>query len=219
MDSHLFLREADLGLCHQLRKALGLFSYSVLQFSGLGRKTVVTSPPRGGWAITLSPPSLECTFIVLDAEKWQVRPSTTEDSCMAGDVNLFLTDLGDPSLGEIEVMIAGSFHLALPSLPSGPWSCGTLSQLRLRGALSSVAGSALGSPWGTLPPGTPVACQSTRGRLLYSGLLLRGEFNLRFQESSDFILPHPCWGAGHWGPSQKKGPSLELLPMLREELL
>ncbi|XP_019655857.2 N-acetyltransferase 9 isoform X3 [Ailuropoda melanoleuca] len=48
----------------------------------------------------------KCTFIVLDAEKWQVRPSTTEDSCMAGDVNLFLTDLGDPSLGEIEVMIA-----------------------------------------------------------------------------------------------------------------
>lgn len=159
---------------------------------------------------------------MLDAEKWQARPSTTEDSCMAGDVNLFLTDLRDPSLGEIEVMIAGLFHLALPSLPSGPWSCGTLSQLRLRGALSSVGGSALGSPassWGTLPPGTPVACQSTRGRLLYSGLLLRGEFNLRFQGSSDFILPHPRWGAGHWGLSQNKGPSLELLPMLREEPL
>ncbi|XP_004394429.1 PREDICTED: N-acetyltransferase 9 isoform X1 [Odobenus rosmarus divergens] len=48
----------------------------------------------------------KCTFIVLDAEKWQARLSTTEESCMAGDVNLFLTDLGDPSLGEIEVMIA-----------------------------------------------------------------------------------------------------------------
>lgn len=72
--------------------------------------------------ITLSPLSLECTFIVLDAEKWQAQLSTTEESCMAGDVNLFLTDLGDPSLGEIEVMIAGWFHLALPSLPSGPWS-------------------------------------------------------------------------------------------------
>ncbi|XP_032726569.1 N-acetyltransferase 9 [Lontra canadensis] len=48
----------------------------------------------------------KCTFIVLDAEKWQARPSTTEEICMAGDVNLFLTDLGDPSLGEIEVMIA-----------------------------------------------------------------------------------------------------------------
>ncbi|XP_030893472.1 N-acetyltransferase 9 isoform X2 [Leptonychotes weddellii] len=48
----------------------------------------------------------KCTFIVLDAEKWQAQLSTTEESCMAGDVNLFLTDLGDPSLGEIEVMIA-----------------------------------------------------------------------------------------------------------------
>ncbi|XP_072602781.1 alpha/beta-tubulin-N-acetyltransferase 9 isoform X3 [Vulpes vulpes] len=49
----------------------------------------------------------KCTFIVLDAEKWQAQPSTTEESCMAGDVNLFLTNVGDPSLGEIEVMIAG----------------------------------------------------------------------------------------------------------------
>ncbi|XP_036078318.1 N-acetyltransferase 9 isoform X2 [Rousettus aegyptiacus] len=48
----------------------------------------------------------KCTFIVLDAERWQAQPGTTEESCMAGDVNLFLTDLGDPSLGEIEVMIA-----------------------------------------------------------------------------------------------------------------
>ncbi|NIG61418.1 N-acetyltransferase 9 [Pontoporia blainvillei] len=49
----------------------------------------------------------ECTFIVLDAEKWQTQPGISEESCMAGDVNLFLTDLGDPALGEIEVMIAG----------------------------------------------------------------------------------------------------------------
>lgn len=70
--------------------------------------------------LTLSPPSSECTFIVLDAEKWRARPGTTEESCMAGDVNLFLTDSEDPSLGEIEVMIAGLFHLALPSVPSGP---------------------------------------------------------------------------------------------------
>nr|KAF6296435.1 putative N-acetyltransferase 9 (putative) [Myotis myotis] len=48
----------------------------------------------------------KCTFIVLDAAKWLAQPGTTEESCMAGDVNLFLTDLGDPSLGEIEVMIA-----------------------------------------------------------------------------------------------------------------
>lgn len=71
----------------------------------------------------MSPPSLECTFIVLDAEKWQAQPGTTEESCMAGDVNLFLTDLGDPSLGEIEVMIAGLPHLAPLALPSGPWIC------------------------------------------------------------------------------------------------
>uniref|UniRef100_A0A8C9JXE7 Alpha/beta-tubulin-N-acetyltransferase 9 n=1 Tax=Panthera tigris altaica TaxID=74533 RepID=A0A8C9JXE7_PANTA len=49
----------------------------------------------------------KCTFIVMDAEKWQAQPRTTEESCMAGDVNLFLTDPGEPSLGEIEVMIAG----------------------------------------------------------------------------------------------------------------
>ncbi|XP_019321858.2 alpha/beta-tubulin-N-acetyltransferase 9 isoform X1 [Panthera pardus] len=48
----------------------------------------------------------KCTFIVMDAEKWQAQPRTTEESCMAGDVNLFLTDPGEPSLGEIEVMIA-----------------------------------------------------------------------------------------------------------------
>ncbi|XP_049716931.1 alpha/beta-tubulin-N-acetyltransferase 9 isoform X1 [Elephas maximus indicus] len=48
----------------------------------------------------------KCTFILLDAEKWQAQPGTTEESCMAGDVNLFLTDPGDPTVGEIEVMIA-----------------------------------------------------------------------------------------------------------------
>ncbi|XP_006869660.1 PREDICTED: N-acetyltransferase 9 [Chrysochloris asiatica] len=50
----------------------------------------------------------KCTFIVLDAEKWQAQPDTSEESCMAGDVNLFLTDPGDPTMGEIEVMIAES---------------------------------------------------------------------------------------------------------------
>lgn len=48
----------------------------------------------------------KCTFIVLDAEKWQAHPRPPEESCMVGDVNLFLTDLEDPTLGEIEVMIA-----------------------------------------------------------------------------------------------------------------
>uniref|UniRef100_A0A8C3WEH8 N-acetyltransferase 9 n=1 Tax=Catagonus wagneri TaxID=51154 RepID=A0A8C3WEH8_9CETA len=48
----------------------------------------------------------KCTFIVLAAEAWRGHSGPSEESCMAGDVNLFLTDLGDPSLGEIEVMIA-----------------------------------------------------------------------------------------------------------------
>ncbi|XP_012588589.1 PREDICTED: N-acetyltransferase 9 isoform X3 [Condylura cristata] len=38
--------------------------------------------------------------------KWRAQPGPPEESCMAGDVNLFLTDRGDPTLGEIEVMIA-----------------------------------------------------------------------------------------------------------------
>ncbi|CAO2646021.1 Alpha/beta-tubulin-N-acetyltransferase 9 [Lemmus lemmus] len=48
----------------------------------------------------------KCTFIVLDAAKWRTQPRPPEESCMVGDVNLFLTDLEDPTLGEIEVMIA-----------------------------------------------------------------------------------------------------------------
>uniref|UniRef100_A0A8C8YCL9 Alpha/beta-tubulin-N-acetyltransferase 9 n=1 Tax=Prolemur simus TaxID=1328070 RepID=A0A8C8YCL9_PROSS len=59
----------------------------------------------------------KCTFIVLDAEKWQAQPGITEESCMAGDVNLFLTDLEDPTVGEIEVMIAASSY-CLPFLSS-----------------------------------------------------------------------------------------------------
>ncbi|KAF4012919.1 hypothetical protein G4228_003729 [Cervus hanglu yarkandensis] len=55
----------------------------------------------------------KCTFIVLDAAKRQAQPGHSEESCMAGDVNLFLTDPGDPSLGEIEVMIAGVTRLGL----------------------------------------------------------------------------------------------------------
>ncbi|XP_044528870.1 N-acetyltransferase 9 [Gracilinanus agilis] len=48
----------------------------------------------------------KCTFIVLDAEKWQAHRDSAEENCMVGDVNLFLADLQDPTLGEIEVMIA-----------------------------------------------------------------------------------------------------------------
>nr|XP_056718271.1 alpha/beta-tubulin-N-acetyltransferase 9 isoform X2 [Euleptes europaea] len=47
----------------------------------------------------------KCTFIILDSEKWSRQAATEEDS-MVGDVNLFLTDAEDPTLGEIEVMIA-----------------------------------------------------------------------------------------------------------------
>ncbi|NWR81433.1 NAT9 acetyltransferase, partial [Centropus unirufus] len=47
----------------------------------------------------------KCTFIVLDTERWAVQACTDND-CMVGDVNLFLTDAEDPTLGEIEIMIA-----------------------------------------------------------------------------------------------------------------
>ncbi|XP_032640981.1 alpha/beta-tubulin-N-acetyltransferase 9 isoform X1 [Chelonoidis abingdonii] len=47
----------------------------------------------------------KCTFIVLDTERWSGHAGTEED-CMVGDVNLFLTDMEDPTVGEIEVMIA-----------------------------------------------------------------------------------------------------------------
>ncbi|KAJ1129962.1 hypothetical protein NDU88_008322 [Pleurodeles waltl] len=47
----------------------------------------------------------KCTFIVLDGKKW-ADTACTDDDCMVGDVNLFLTNPEDPALGEIEVMIA-----------------------------------------------------------------------------------------------------------------
>ncbi|XP_043353517.1 N-acetyltransferase 9 isoform X4 [Dermochelys coriacea] len=47
----------------------------------------------------------KCTFIVLETERWSGQAGTEED-CMVGDVNLFLTDMEDPTVGEIEVMIA-----------------------------------------------------------------------------------------------------------------
>lgn len=81
--------------------------------------------------LTLLPLPSECTFIVLDAEKWQAQPQLPEESCMVGDVNLFLTDLEDPTLGEIEVMIAGLSHLAQTEPQRAYWvlrgSCQLLS--------------------------------------------------------------------------------------------
>uniref|UniRef100_A0A8C9G5L4 Alpha/beta-tubulin-N-acetyltransferase 9 n=1 Tax=Pavo cristatus TaxID=9049 RepID=A0A8C9G5L4_PAVCR len=47
----------------------------------------------------------KCTFIVLDTERWSEQARGDEE-CMVGDVNLFLTDTEDPTLGEIEIMIA-----------------------------------------------------------------------------------------------------------------
>lgn len=53
----------------------------------------------------------ECTFIILDKQRW-ADASVDEERCMVGDVNIFLTDPAEPSLAELEIMIAGSsrFH-------------------------------------------------------------------------------------------------------------
>ncbi|GAA6214490.1 N-acetyltransferase 9 isoform X2 [Lates japonicus] len=47
----------------------------------------------------------KCTFIILDKQRW-ADPSVEEEQCMVGDVNIFLTDSTDPSLAELEIMIA-----------------------------------------------------------------------------------------------------------------
>ncbi|XP_051888721.1 N-acetyltransferase 9 [Pristis pectinata] len=47
----------------------------------------------------------KCTFIVLDKVRW-TSGLYTEEECMVGDVNLFLTDPEDPTMAEIEIMIA-----------------------------------------------------------------------------------------------------------------
>lgn len=47
----------------------------------------------------------KCTFIILDKQLW-ADPAVQEQECMVGDVNIFLTDPDDPSLAELEVMIA-----------------------------------------------------------------------------------------------------------------
>ncbi|XP_063315128.1 alpha/beta-tubulin-N-acetyltransferase 9 [Pelobates fuscus] len=46
----------------------------------------------------------KCTFIILDALKWE--QGCPEEQCMVGDVNLFLTESENPGLAEIEIMIA-----------------------------------------------------------------------------------------------------------------
>ncbi|KPP79965.1 hypothetical protein Z043_100423 [Scleropages formosus] len=47
----------------------------------------------------------KCTFIILDKKRW-ADPLVQEQECMVGDVNIFLTDPSDPSLAELEIMIA-----------------------------------------------------------------------------------------------------------------
>ncbi|XP_060883493.1 N-acetyltransferase 9 isoform X2 [Labrus mixtus] len=47
----------------------------------------------------------KCTFIILDKQLW-ADSSAEEEKCMVGDVNLFLTDPSDPTLAELEIMIA-----------------------------------------------------------------------------------------------------------------
>ncbi|CAG5904217.1 unnamed protein product [Menidia menidia] len=47
----------------------------------------------------------KCTFIILD-KQWLADASVQEEQCMVGDVNIFLTDPTDPSLAELEIMIA-----------------------------------------------------------------------------------------------------------------
>ncbi|XP_076615814.1 alpha/beta-tubulin-N-acetyltransferase 9 [Chaetodon auriga] len=47
----------------------------------------------------------KCTFIILDKQRW-AGTSVEEEQCMVGDVNIFLTDPTDPTLAELEVMIA-----------------------------------------------------------------------------------------------------------------
>ncbi|XP_028823011.1 alpha/beta-tubulin-N-acetyltransferase 9 isoform X1 [Denticeps clupeoides] len=47
----------------------------------------------------------KCTFIILDKHAW-ADPASREEDCMVGDVNIFLTDPQEPSLAELEIMIA-----------------------------------------------------------------------------------------------------------------
>ncbi|XP_038592023.1 N-acetyltransferase 9 isoform X1 [Micropterus salmoides] len=47
----------------------------------------------------------KCTFIILDKQQW-ADTSVEEEQCMVGDVNIFLTDPTEPSLAELEIMIA-----------------------------------------------------------------------------------------------------------------
>ncbi|XP_077482287.1 alpha/beta-tubulin-N-acetyltransferase 9 [Stigmatopora argus] len=47
----------------------------------------------------------KCTFIILDKRRW-LESGAEEEQCMIGDVNIFLTDPTEPTLAELEIMIA-----------------------------------------------------------------------------------------------------------------
>ncbi|XP_034414412.1 N-acetyltransferase 9 [Cyclopterus lumpus] len=51
----------------------------------------------------------KCTFIILAKQQW-ADGSVEEEQCMVGDVNIFLTDPTDPTLAELEIMIAEPGH-------------------------------------------------------------------------------------------------------------
>ncbi|XP_062362506.1 alpha/beta-tubulin-N-acetyltransferase 9 isoform X2 [Cinclus cinclus] len=80
----------------------------------------------------------KCTFIVLDSGRW---PGQAEENSMVGDVNLFLTNTEDPTLGEIEIMIAG--QVLLHSL--GLYHCGCMLQTDVDVPISAFYSHAL--PW------------------------------------------------------------------------
>ncbi|XP_056285881.1 N-acetyltransferase 9 isoform X2 [Pseudoliparis swirei] len=54
----------------------------------------------------------KCTFIILAKQQW-ADGSVEEEQCMVGDVNIFLTDPTDPTLAELEIMIAGVTKLGV----------------------------------------------------------------------------------------------------------
>ncbi|XP_068161626.1 alpha/beta-tubulin-N-acetyltransferase 9 isoform X3 [Antennarius striatus] len=52
----------------------------------------------------------KCTFVILDKQRWD-DSSLNEEQCMVGDVNIFLTDPADPSVAELEIMVAGDMFV------------------------------------------------------------------------------------------------------------
>lgn len=90
----------------------------------------------------------KCTFIVLDSECW---PGQAEENSMVGDVNLFLTEADDPTVGEIEIMIAG--RVLLHSL--GLCHCGCVLQRDVDVPASAFCSHALPQLFN---PDQPMAC-------------------------------------------------------------